>query len=34
MVHVPNNWVFGSLILVSLVQVLGKYMLSGYLDPS
>ena len=32
-VHVPNNWVLGILVIVILVQMLGKYMLIGYLDP-
>ena len=32
-VHVPNNWVLGIRILVFVVQVRGKYMIIGYLDP-
>ena len=32
-VHVPNNKVLGFWVIVILVQVLGKYMIIGYLDP-
>ena len=32
-VHVPNNWVLGVLVLVIVVQALGKYMNIRYLDP-
>ena len=32
-VHVPNNWVLGFWVVVIMVQVLGKYMTIGYLDP-
>ena len=32
-VHVPNTWVLGILVIVILVQVLGKYMIIGYMDP-
>ena len=32
-VHVPNNWVLRVLVIVIVVQVLGKYMIIGYLDP-
>ena len=32
-VQVPNNWVLGILVIVILVQVQGKYMITGYLDP-
>ena len=32
-VHVPNNWVLGSQVIVIIVQVLGKYMTIRYLDP-
>ena len=32
-VHVPNNWVLGGLLMGIVVQVLGKYMIIGYLDP-
>ena len=31
-VHVPDNWV-RVLVIVIIVQVLGKYMLIKYLDP-
>ena len=27
-----NGWVLGSLLLVIVAQVLGKYMIAGYLD--
>ena len=29
----PNNWVLGALILITIVQALGKYMIIRYLDP-
>ena len=32
-VHVPNNWLLGFWVKVIIVQVLGKYMIIGYLDP-
>ena len=32
-VHVPNNWVLRVLVIVIVVQVLGKYMIIRYLDP-
>ena len=32
-VKVPNNWVLRVLVLVVIVQVLGKYMIIRYLDP-
>ena len=32
-VQVPNNKVLGSRLIVIAVQVLGKYMIIGYLDP-
>ena len=32
-VHVPNNWVLGIWVIVIMVQVWGKYMIIGYLDP-
>ena len=36
-VHVPNNWVLRVLVIVIVavivVQVLGKYMITRYLDP-
>ena len=32
-VHVPNNWVLRVLVIVIIVQVLGNYMIIGYLDP-
>ena len=32
-VQVPGNWVLGILVVVILVQVWGKYMIIGYLDP-
>ena len=32
-VQVPNNQVFGIWVIVSIVQVWGKYMTIGYLDP-
>ena len=32
-VHVPNNWVLRILVIVIIVQVLGKYMTNRYLDP-
>ena len=32
-VHVRNNWVLGVAILVIVVQVVGMYMISMYLDP-
>ena len=32
-VHVPNNQVLGIWVPVILVQVLGKYIIIGYLDP-
>ena len=32
-VHVPNYWVLRVLAIVIVVQVLGKYMIIGYLDP-
>ena len=31
--HVPNSWVLGFWVIVVVVQVLGKYMIIGYLDP-
>ena len=32
-VHVHNNWVLGFWVIEILVQVWGKYMIVGYLDP-
>ena len=32
-VHVPNNWILRVLVMVIIVQVLGKYMIIRYLDP-
>ena len=32
-VHVLNNWVLRILVVVIIVQVLGKYMIMWYLDP-
>ena len=32
-VHVPNNWVLGFWVVMVIVQVLGQYMIIGYLDP-
>ena len=32
-VQVPNNLVLGFWVIVIIVQVLGKYMIIGYLDP-
>ena len=32
-VHVPNNWVLGIWIIVTIVQVWDKYMIIGYLEP-
>ena len=32
-VHVPNNLVLGIWVIGIIVQVLGKYMIIGYLDP-
>ena len=32
-VHVPNNQVLGFWVIVIIVQVLGKYIIIGYLDP-
>ena len=32
-VHVANNWVLGIWVIVIIVQVLGKYMIIGYMDP-
>ena len=32
-VQVPNNWVLGIWVIVVIVQVWGKYMINGYLDP-
>ena len=32
-VQVPNNWVLGIWVLVIIVQVWGKYMIIGHLDP-
>ena len=32
-VHVPNNSVLGIWVVVIIVQVSGKYMIIGYLDP-
>ena len=32
-VHVPSNWVLRVLVIVVLVQVLGKYMIVRYVDP-
>ena len=32
-VHVLNYWVLGFWVIEILVQVLGKYMIIGYLDP-
>ena len=29
----PNIWVLGIWVIVIIVQVLGKYMIIGYLDP-
>ena len=31
--HVPNNWVLRVLVIVIIVQVLGKYRIIRYLDP-
>ena len=31
-VHVPNNWVLGMLVLVTVGQILGKYVIMGHLD--
>ena len=33
-VQVPCNWVLGIWVIVIVVQVLGKYMIIKYLDPS
>ena len=32
-VHVHNNLVLGIWVIVIIVQVLGKYMIIGYVDP-
>ena len=32
-VHVANNWVLSVLVIVIMVQVLGKYMIMRYSDP-
>ena len=32
-VHAPNTWVLGIWVTVIIVQVWGKYMIIGYLDP-
>ena len=32
-VHVLNNWVLRVWVIVMMVQVLGKYMIIGYLAP-
>ena len=32
-VHVPTNWILRVLVIVIIVQVLGKYMSIRYLDP-
>ena len=32
-VPVPNNWVLRIWVIAIVVQVLGKYMIIGYLDP-
>ena len=32
-VHVPNNLVLGIWVIGTIVLVLGKYMIIGYLDP-
>ena len=32
-VHVPNNWVLWSWVVVIVIQAWGKYMSVGYLDP-
>ena len=32
-VHVPNIWLLRVLVIVIIVQVLGKYMIIEYLDP-
>ena len=32
-VHVSNNWVLRVLVIVIMVQVLGKYMIIRYLGP-
>ena len=32
-VHVPNNKGLGFWVIVIIVQVLGKHMIFGYLDP-
>ena len=32
-VHVPNIWVLRALVIVIVVQVWGRYMIIGYLDP-
>ena len=31
-VHAPNNWVLGIWVIVTVVQVLRKYTIIGYLD--
>ena len=31
---VPNNWVLRALAIVIIVQVLGKYRIIEYVDPS
>ena len=33
MAHVPNIWVLGIRVIAIIVQVWGKYMVIGYLDP-
>ena len=32
-VQVPNNLVLGLWVIVIIIQVLGKYMIIGYMDP-
>ena len=32
-VRVPNIWVPGIWVIVIIIEVLGKYMIIGYLDP-
>ena len=29
----PKNWVLGTWVIVTVVQVLGKHVIIGYLDP-
>ena len=30
---VPKNWVLGFWVIVNIAQLLGKYVIIGYLDP-